>query len=55
MVRASVTLKRFRAEVLAKVRARMDALEENRAKSATTAWNLETLKMVREQIYGVIS
>ncbi|EEQ6849406.1 TPA: terminase, partial [Escherichia coli] len=46
--------KRFRAEVLAKIEARMNALEKQ-AKSGDTRLSLETLKMVREQIYGVIS
>ncbi|MFS7118441.1 DUF3486 family protein [Escherichia coli] len=54
LVRASVTHKRFRAEVLAKIEARMNALEKQ-AKSGNTRLSLETLKMVREQIYGVIS
>ncbi|EPI5087848.1 DUF3486 family protein [Escherichia coli] len=54
LVRASVTHKRFRVEVLAKIEARMNALEKQ-AKSGDTRLSLETLKMVREQIYGVIS
>lgn len=50
--RASVNLKKFQADVQAKIAAKMDSLE-GEAKSGKGLFDLETLRRVREELYGI--
>ncbi|EDT6727990.1 DUF3486 family protein, partial [Salmonella enterica subsp. enterica] len=54
LTRASVGLKKFQLDVRDKLDAKMDELERQ-AKGGDGRLSLETLKLVREQIYGIVS
>lgn len=54
LTRASVSLKKFQLDVRDKLDAKMDELERQ-AKGGDGRLSLETLKLVREQIYGIVS
>jgi len=55
LTRASVTLKKFQADVRAKLAAKMDELEAQAAKSSGKGgFDMETLRRVREEIYGIV-
>lgn len=57
LTRASVTLKKFQSEVREKIKAKMDALEAQAADAGTkgkSGFDLETLRRVRQEIYGLI-
>ncbi|HCL5251796.1 TPA: DUF3486 family protein [Salmonella enterica] len=51
--RASVNLKKFQQDLREKIAAKMDALEAE-SKSGSGRINAETLKRVREEIYGIV-
>lgn len=53
LTRASVTLKTYQAEVADKIRDRLDALEKD-AEGKKGGFDLDTLRRVREEIYGII-
>lgn len=54
LTRASVSLKKFQLDMRDKLDAKMDELERQ-AKGGDGRLSLETLKLVREQIYGIVS
>ncbi|MBP9800644.1 MAG: DUF3486 family protein [Sterolibacterium sp.] len=55
LTRASVTLKKFQREVREKIAAKMDALEAEAGRAQGKAgFDLETLRRVREEIYGLV-
>lgn len=51
--RASVNLKKFQSDVQAKIAAKMNAME-GEAKSGKGRFDLETLRRVREELYGIV-
>lgn len=51
--RASVNLKKFQQELRGKIAAKMDALEAE-SKSGSGRIDAETLRRVREEIYGIV-
>lgn len=53
LTRSSVSLKKFQADVRAKLDEKMKSLEQQ-ATGGDGRLSLETLKLVREQIYGII-
>ncbi|PAV00345.1 hypothetical protein CBG25_19370 [Arsenophonus sp. ENCA] len=55
LTRSSVSLKRYQTEVREKIAARLDALEQEATQQGKGHVSLETLKRVREEIYGIIA
>lgn len=53
LTRASVALKKFQAEVRDKISAKMDEME-SQAKAGKAGFDLETLRRVRQEIYGLV-
>lgn len=53
LTRSSVSLKRFQTEIREKIAQKMDALEKE-ATSQDNRISLDTLKRVREEIYGIV-
>lgn len=54
LTRASVTLKRFQSEVRAKLESKMAALEAESKSGKGRRFDAETLRIVREEIYGIV-
>ncbi|MDD3329677.1 MAG: DUF3486 family protein [Zoogloea sp.] len=54
LTRSSVTLKRFQSEVRAKLEAKMAALEAEGSSGKGRRFDAETLRIVREEIYGIV-
>lgn len=52
--RASVNLKRFQSEVRAKINAKLAAMEQAAGSGDKVGFDLETLRRVREEIYGIV-
>lgn len=57
LTRASVSLKKFQADVREKIAAKFAALEEKATadQGKKGAFDLDTLRKVREEIYGIVS
>lgn len=54
LARASVTVKKFRAEVKAQLEAKLNALEAESRSGSGRRFDAETLRIVREEIYGIV-
>ena len=54
LARASVTVKKFRAEVKAQLEAKLNALEVESRSGSGRRFDAETLRIVREEIYGIV-
>ncbi len=54
LTRASFNLKRYQAEVRAKLDAKLAALEKESDSGKGRAFDKETLRIVREEIYGIV-
>ena len=54
LARASVTVKKYRSEVKEKLEARLNALEAESKSGKGRRFDAETLRIVREEIYGIV-
>ena len=54
LARASVTVKKFRAEVKAQLEAKLNALKVESRSGSGRRFDAETLRIVREEIYGIV-
>lgn len=52
--RATVTQKKWRAETQEKLDAKLAAMEKTASSGAKAGYDLETLRRVREEIYGIV-
>lgn len=54
LARASVTVKKYRADVMARLEEKLSALEAESRSSSGRRFDAETLRIVREEIYGIV-
>ena len=54
LTQASVRLKKFQSEVRERLAAKLNALEDEAKSGKGRAFDAETLRIVREEIYGIM-